>query len=90
MIVVACALPLRTFLELSGTSLPYQDPTPDMVAEQAARIAALERALVFDLSIATLSASLGALAITYGLRRRRRRGAAPDTRTAGDRAADPS
>lgn len=89
MIVAACVLPCWTFVALSAASLPYQDPTPEMLAEQAAEVSALERALVLDLSIAAVLALLGVLACVYGFRRQRHRpSAGPDLSTAGDQTAD--
>jgi len=87
MIVIGCALPWRTFGEWSAASLPYQDPTPEMVAEQAARVSALEQALLIELSVAVVLASLGVFACSYGFRQRAR-SVGRGTRTVRDQATD--
>ena len=80
LLIAACLLPCGTFAEWSGTSLPYQDPTPEMLQKQAEETAALEDALFVRLSISAALglASLGAFG--YGLRRWRghRRSAGQD------------
>jgi hypothetical protein len=57
LLVTACLTPCATFSELAGTSLPYQDPTAEMLQRQAAEVAALERRL------GTLAWIAGGLAI---------------------------
>lgn len=64
LVAVACCLPTFTFLELSGTSLPYQDPTPDMLQQQASEVADLERELAVRLVI---GAGLGAFGVALAV-----------------------
>jgi hypothetical protein len=72
LLVAACALPCASFAELSGASIPYQDPTPEMVQKQAAETAALEHQLVMRAWIGGALASAGLVALIYARRHRRR------------------
>jgi hypothetical protein len=53
LLVAACALPCASFVELSGSSMPYQDPTAEMIQEQAAEVTELEHQLVTRALIAS-------------------------------------
>lgn len=76
---VACLLPCGVLAEWSGASLPYQDPTPDMLENQAAEVAILEKKLIVYVVVSGTLALLGICASAYGLRRGRayRRGRLP-------------
>lgn len=73
LVAVACVLPCWTFTDLAGAALPYQDPTPEMLAEQTAEVSQLQKTLMLQLSIAAPLTLLGALALIYGVRRWRGR-----------------
>lgn len=60
LLVVSCAFVGYTYLDLAGTSLPYQDAPAALLQQQAAEIAALEERLRLYLSI---SAALGLLSL---------------------------
>ncbi|WP_165949688.1 hypothetical protein [Micromonospora sp. KC207] len=52
-------------------SLPYQDPTPEMLEKQAADLAAAERRLAMCAAVADALALVGVAALAYAWRRRR-------------------
>ncbi len=72
LLITACLLPCGTLAEWSGASLPYQDPTPAMLDNQADGVAALERALVIYLLISGFLSLVGLCMAAYGLRRWRK------------------
>ncbi|MQA82850.1 MAG: hypothetical protein GEV10_31095 [Streptosporangiales bacterium] len=71
LLAVALVVPLGTLGALAGTSLPYQDPTPQLLDEQAARIASLQRDLAVRASISGILIAGSALTLVYARRRRR-------------------
>ncbi|WP_433345876.1 hypothetical protein [Micromonospora sp. CA-111912] len=73
LLVASCGLPCLPFLDLSAVSLPYQDPTPGMVEEQAEEIAAAEHRLAVYAVVAAVLAILGLAALIYAGKHRRPR-----------------
>jgi hypothetical protein len=71
LLVVACALPCLPFADLSGASLPYQDPTPDMLHKQAADIAAARTNFIISLLVSTILTLTGIGGVSYGIWTRR-------------------
>jgi hypothetical protein len=67
----AFALPCLTFADLAGNAVPYQDPTAQMLAKQAADDAALYAQLVTRLWIGGVLAVIGVAALVYAWRHRR-------------------
>ncbi|GAA4437707.1 hypothetical protein [Phytohabitans houttuyneae] len=68
--VASCALSSLAFLDLAQTSMPYQDPTPEMLEKQAADIAAAERLFTVSTAIAGALALIG-LAAFFHFRKHR-------------------
>ena len=60
MVVIGAAIPVAIFAVTAGTSLPYQDPTPAMLAQQAREIAQANRMLA-------AGATVGAVLIVAGV-----------------------
>jgi hypothetical protein len=75
LVLGSCVLACVPFLDLSADSLPYQDPTPEMVKKQAADIAAAEHKLAVHVWIAAALAVVGLAALIYAWCRRKPRGA---------------
>jgi hypothetical protein len=73
LLVAACLLPCFSFVLDAGSALPYQDPTPEMLAKQAAENAAAERRLAVFAVIGGILAVLGLIALVYAWRHRRSR-----------------
>ncbi|MFI0791997.1 hypothetical protein ACH4OY_04730 [Micromonospora rubida] len=73
LLVASCGLPCLPFLDLSAVSLPYQDPTPGMLEEQAEEIAAAEHRLAVYAVVAGVLAILGLAALIYAWKHRRSR-----------------
>ena len=73
LLVASCMLPCLPFLDLSGISMPYQDPTPEMLEKQAADIAAAERRLAVYAAVAGALAVIGLAAVVYAFTHRRSR-----------------
>ncbi|EWM66789.1 MULTISPECIES: hypothetical protein [unclassified Micromonospora] len=73
LLVASCMLPCLPFLDLSGISMPYQDPTPEMLEKQAIDIAAAERKLALYAATAGALAVVGLAAVIYAFRHRRSR-----------------
>lgn len=71
LLAVAAVVPLGTLGALAGTSLPYQDPTPQLLEQQAARIASLQRELAVRASISGVLLAGSALTLVHAWRRRR-------------------
>ncbi len=73
LLLASCLLPCLPLLQVAGTSLPYQDPTPEMLQQHAANVAAAERRLAVCAAVAAALALLGlaALVLAYVWRRRR-------------------
>lgn len=86
LIAAAWVIPCHLFARLSGASLPYQDPTPQMLAAQAAQVDAVEHELTLWGPVAMAVALLGAVIVGYGLRLRRRlmRNRSPKHTAGGD------
>jgi hypothetical protein len=76
LIVVAIALPCSTLIDLAGTGLPYQDPTAEMLQQQAAHLASLHRRMAVLGWISTGLVLAGVLVLVYAIRTRPERGAA--------------
>lgn len=74
LLVAACLLPCLPLLDMSGSSIPYQDPTPEMLEEQAADVAAAERRLAAYAAIAGVLAVLALAAFVYAWKHRRHTG----------------
>jgi hypothetical protein len=79
LLVVSCLVPCAPFADYAATSLPYQDPTPEMLKKQAAEIAAAEHRLAIHAAIAGVLAVLGLAALIYAWKNRRPRKADPET-----------
>ncbi len=73
LLVASCMLPCLPFLELSGISMPYQDPTPEMLEKQATDIAAAEHRLAVHAAISGALALIGLAAFFYAWKYRRSR-----------------
>jgi hypothetical protein len=73
LLVAACVLPCGPFLDEGAASIPYQDPTPEMLQKQDAEIAAAREALAIRLWITAAVALVGLAATAYGLWQWRRR-----------------
>ncbi|MFJ8582061.1 hypothetical protein [Micromonospora sp. NPDC093277] len=73
LLVASCMLPCLPFLDLSGVSMPYQDPTPEMLEKQAADVAAAEHRLTVHTAIAGALALIGLAAFSYAWKHRRSR-----------------
>lgn len=58
-----------SFLALSGTSLPYQDPTPEMAAAQRAQVEFWETSFVVGAAVF----AIGLAGVVWSRRGRRRR-----------------
>ncbi|MBB5829333.1 hypothetical protein [Micromonospora carbonacea] len=73
LLLAACLLPCLPLFQVAGMSLPYQDPTPELLRQHAANVAAAERRLAVCVAVAGALALLGlvALALAYAWRRRR-------------------
>jgi Mn2+/Fe2+ NRAMP family transporter len=63
MVVVGAAIPVAIVALTAGTSLPYQDPTPEMLAQQAREIAQANRMLAAGtvVGVALLGAGVAVL-----------------------------
>lgn len=77
LLVVSCAFVGYTYLDLAGTSLPYQDAPAALLKQQAAEVAALEGRLRVYLFISAGLALLSLGALTYALVRWRGRSRHP-------------
>jgi hypothetical protein len=66
---------IYSFLNLGATALPYPDPTPELLKEQAEQISFW----IFSLFAGALAASLGG----FSLWKQRRRGSSRDHSRAG-------
>lgn len=75
LVAAAFLLPCGALADHAGASMPYQDPTADMLQQQAAELAALRQQIVTRLQISSLIGLTGLAGIAYGLwvRRRNRR-----------------
>jgi hypothetical protein len=73
LLVASCLLPCLPFFDVAGMSMPYQDPTPEMLAKQAADVAAAERRFTVHAAIAGVLAVLGLAALVYAWKHRRPR-----------------
>ncbi|MFC0532803.1 hypothetical protein, partial [Phytohabitans kaempferiae] len=62
-----------SIFELAQTSMPYQDPTPEMLEKQAADIAAAERIFTVSTAIAGALALIGLAAFFYSRMHRQTR-----------------
>jgi hypothetical protein len=71
--VASCVLSSLAFLDLAETSMPYQDPTPEMLEKQAADIAAAERMFTVSTAIAGALALIGLAAFFYSRKHRQTR-----------------
>ena len=71
-LLAAILLPCGPFLRWSAASLPYQDPTPEMVKRQAAELADLERTLLVHIGISVVLALASLAAFGCALRFRRK------------------
>ncbi len=71
LLIASCLLPCLPLLDLSGVSMPYQDPTPGMIEKQTADIAAAEHRLALHAAIAGALALLGLAAFFYAWKHRR-------------------
>jgi hypothetical protein len=69
LVLLAAAVVLSggPFGDYAGASMPYQDPTPEMLHKQAAEVAALRHDLVTRLQISALAGPIGLTALSYGL-----------------------
>lgn len=79
LIVASCLVPCAPFADYAADSLPYQDPTLEMLKKQAEQIAAAEHRLAVHAAIAGVLAVLGLAALIYAWRNRRPRKADPET-----------
>lgn len=70
LLVAACLLPCFSFLGMSGSSLPYQDPTPEMLEQQATDVAAAEQRFVMYAAVAGVLAVLAVVAFIYAWKHR--------------------
>ena len=73
LLIASCLLPCLPFLDLSGISMPYQDPTPEMLEKQAADITAAEHRLAVHAAIAGALAVIGLAAFIYAWKHRQTR-----------------
>jgi hypothetical protein len=71
--VVAILLPCVPFMDVGGYSMPYQDPTPDMLKQQAADVAAAEHRLAVAITISGVLGVCGLIALIYARRQDRSR-----------------
>jgi hypothetical protein len=86
LLMTALILPCGPSADYAGASLPYQDPTPELLDRQAAEIAAIKHELVARFRVSALVALVGFAAIGYATwtwRRRRRRGGTGISRQPG-------
>jgi LPXTG-motif cell wall-anchored protein len=75
-LVTACLLTCGPFAEWSGASMPYQDPTPEMLQQQTTEVEALRHTLLVRSAMSLVLGLAGLGAFGYLLwRRRRERGA---------------
>lgn len=65
LLVVACVLPC--WMLLQHVDIPYQDPTPEMLQEQAARHRAADRAWLTWIPIGIVLTVAGLVVCGYGL-----------------------
>ncbi|NJC71691.1 hypothetical protein HC031_18480 [Planosporangium thailandense] len=80
LVAAAFVIPCRLFGDYAGASMPYQDPTSEMLRKQAAEVAALRHELVTRLEISALVGVVGMTALGWGLwtRRQERRNPRPE------------
>lgn len=75
LVIVAACTPLEPILNWASGGLPYQDPTEEMLAKQAAEQAAAARNAMFWLVVAGALAAIGVALLVagiWGVRRTRR------------------
>jgi hypothetical protein len=72
LLIAAIFLPLGPASDYLGNAMPYQDPTEEMLQQQAARATALEHQLAIRGGIAAVLAILGSVALVYFGRQRHR------------------
>jgi hypothetical protein len=70
MVVVGAAIPVAIFTLTAGTSLPYQDPTPEMLAQQTREIAHASRMLAAGTAVGAVLIVAG-IAVLVAVGRRR-------------------
>ena len=71
LLIASCVLPCIPFLDVAGTSMPYQDPTPGMLTKQTAETAAAEHRLAVAAAIGVALALGGVTALIYAYRSRK-------------------
>ncbi|MEO3892646.1 hypothetical protein [Nonomuraea sp. B5E05] len=74
-VLAICAgllLPVASCMATAGTYLPYQDPTPEMLKEQAEAIARADLLNLRAMTAGTLLTLTGLALLAYGAVRRRR------------------
>ena len=78
-ICVGLLLPVASCMATAGTYLPYQDPTPEMLKEQAETIARADVMNLRAMAVGALPFLTGVALLAYRAVRRRRRSATNDT-----------
>lgn len=68
LLVVAACTPCLPLANWAGGGLPYQDPTPEMLAQQAAEQAAAGRSLLLWTVVAVVLGVAGAALLVIGIR----------------------
>jgi hypothetical protein len=67
LLAAAVVLPCGPLGDYAGASMPYQDPTPEMLHKQAAEVAALGHDLAVRLQVSALIGLVALAALGYGL-----------------------
>jgi hypothetical protein len=73
LLIAAILLPCGPASDYLGNAMPYQDPTEEMLQQQAAQATAIEHQLAIRGSVAAALAILGLAALIYAGRQRRSR-----------------